>query len=163
VAGRFLVRAVLVSFTDCRTRSRSCVVSLVIELLYMAPLIVIARFSAWDNAPRGSASLSITRTTGFIRTTSHRRHSIPLLSSSWRFFACWQPARTEDTVVKGFVRRTFPSFGPSRVLARGLETNSSGRSTMLAVLVLLSLIAFASSMSHQLTPYGCYLNSSPYS
>jgi hypothetical protein len=161
--GGFSLGAVLVSFTGLQNALAFLRwFPLVIELLYMAPLIVIARFSgvgqraAWLGIIIYYANNWIYQDYFSPQALNYLFYLVIVAA----LFACWQPARTEDTVVKGFVRRTFAKFRALFTRSRlgGLETNSEwDGSTMLAVLVLLSLIAFASSMSHQLTPYALLL------
>jgi hypothetical protein len=162
--GGFSLGAVLVSFAGLNNALAFLRwFPLIIELLYMAPLIVIARFSG---VGRRAAWLGII--IFYANNWIYQDYFSPQALNYLFFlvivaalFACWQPARTEDTVVHGFVRSSLAKVRalPTRSRLGGHETRTEwDNSTLLIVLVLLALIAFASSMSHQLTPYALLLS-----
>jgi hypothetical protein len=161
--GGFSLAAVLVSFAGLANALAFLRwFPLVIELFYMAPLIVIARYSG---VGRRAAWLGII--IFYANNWIYQDYFSPQALNYLFFlvivaalFACWQPAQTEDTAIRGFVRSSFAKVRALFTRSRldGLETRTEWpRSTVLVVLVLLSLIALASSMSHQLTPYALIL------
>ncbi|HVA71036.1 MAG TPA: hypothetical protein VNF08_06910 [Acidimicrobiales bacterium] len=157
--GGFSLAAVLVNFAGLSNALAFLRwFPLTIELLYMAPLIVIARYSG---VGQRAAWLGVILF--YANNWIYQDYFSPQ-ALNYLFFlvvvatvlACWQPARAEDTAVRGFVRSSVAKvralFTGSRL--RGLEARSEwSSSSVLAVILLISLIALASSMSHQLTPY----------
>jgi hypothetical protein len=131
---------------------------LIIELLYMAPLIVIARYSgvgkraAWLGVIFFYAANWIYQDYFSPQALNYLFFLVILAA----VFACWQPAPNEGTPARSLVRNYAAKIRAlfTRSRLEGLETRTewSSRRT-LAVMVLLSLIAFASALSHQLTPY----------
>ena len=157
--GGFSLAAVLVSFAGLSNALAFLRwFPLIIELLYMAPLIVIARCSG---VGRRAAWLGVIFF--YANNWIYQDYFSPQALDYLLFlvivatvFACWQPARTGNTAIRGFVRSSVANVRAlfTRTRLKGLEARSEWSSSkMLAVIVLLSLIGLASSMSHQLTPY----------
>jgi hypothetical protein len=161
--GGFSLAAVLVSFAGLSSALDLLRwFPLVIELLYMAPLIVIARYSG---VGRRAAWLGII--IFYANNWIYQDYFSPQ-ALNYLFFlvivatvlACWQPARQEDTAVGGFVRSVGSKvrvlFTRSRL--EGLDAHTEWpNSSVIAIIILLSLIGLASAMSHQLTPYALLL------
>jgi hypothetical protein len=161
--GAFSLGAVLVAFTGLHSALPFLRwFPLIIELLYMAPLIVIARCSgvekraAWLGVIMYYSANWIYQDYFSPQALNYLFYLVILAA----VFACWQPNRLEDTPVRGFVRSAIAkvrsSFSRSRLEGNDAHTEWSSSRT-LAVLVLISLIALASAMSHQLTPYALLL------
>ncbi|HWD96532.1 MAG TPA: hypothetical protein VG246_08945, partial [Acidimicrobiales bacterium] len=161
--GGFSLAAVLVSFAGLSNALAFLRwFPLVIELLYMAPLLVIARYSG---VGKRAAWLGVILY--YANNWIYQDYFSPQ-ALNYLFFlvvvaavlACWQPARQEDTRIGGLVR-TYAAkiralFTRSRLQGLDASTEWSSNRT-LAILVLISLIFLASSMSHQLTPYALLL------
>ncbi len=161
--GGFSLAAILVSFAGLANALAFLRwFPLIIELLYMAPLIVIARYSG---VGRRAAWLGVIFF--YANNWIYQDYFSPQALDYLFFlvivatvFACWQPARTGDTAIRGFVRSSVTNVRSlfTRTRLKGLEARSEwSSSSVLAVIVLLSLIGLASSMSHQLTPYALML------
>jgi len=161
--GGFSLAAVLVGFAGLSNALELLRwFPLVIELLYMAPLIVIARYSG---VGRRAAWLGVI--IFYANNWIYQDYFSPQ-ALNYLFFlvfvatvlACWQPARPEDTAIQGLVRSAGGKFRAlfTRSRLEGLEAHSEwSNSSVLTIILLLSLIGLASAMSHQLTPYALLL------
>jgi hypothetical protein len=158
--GGFSLGAVLVAFTgQANALGFLRWFPLFIELSYLAPLLVIARFSGVTRRA-GWLGVAIFYSTNWILQDYFSPQALNYL-----FFlvviavvlACWQPKRVKrDGPERGFwSERIFQSRAlVTHSRLSGHDTTSEwGRGTTLVVLGLLTLIFVATSISHQLTPY----------
>lgn len=130
----------------------------VIELLYMAPLIVISRFSGVGRRA-GWLGIIIYYASNWIYQDYFSPQALNFLFYLVivaTVLACWQPARDEATAVQKFFGRTVTKvrlmFARFRGLGRDTYSNWSAFRVLL-IMILLSLVMLASAMSHQLTPF----------
>jgi hypothetical protein len=161
--GSFSLAAVLVSFAGLSNALAFLRwFPLIIELLYLAPLIVIARCSgvgkraAWLGIILYYASNWIYQDYFSPQALNYLFFLVIIAA----IFACWQPANEKDTtdrkIAQQYIDRARSLFTRSRW--EGLDTTSDWSSSrMIAVVFLLALISLASAMSHQLTPYALLL------
>jgi hypothetical protein len=162
--GGFSLAAVLVAFTGLSNALAFLRwFPLIIELLYLPPLIVIARFSGVGKRAAWLGVILFYSANWIYQDyfSPQALNYLFFLVIMAAVFACWQPARVEDTPVRSFVRGMFAKiqalFSRSRI--EGAETTTEWSSSrIIAILILLSLIALASAMSHQLTPYALLLS-----
>lgn len=132
---------------------------LAIELLYLAPLYVIAKFSGVGRRA-GLLGIALCYVTNWIYQDYFSPQALNYL-----FFlvvvagvlACWRPARTS---ARAHARRDLAArFGDARAAISvhrifGEDaTTSWGTAEVLALLGVLVAVCLASAMSHQLTPY----------
>lgn len=162
--GGFSLAAVLVAFTgQANTIAFLRWFPLIIELAYLAPLLVIARFSG---VSRRAAWLGVAI---FYASNWIYQDYFSPQALNYLFFlvvvatvlACWQPKRLErDSSTrrqwKERVTQSRSVLTLSRLDGRHATTTWDGAMTLGAI-GLLGLIFFASSMSHQLTPYALIL------
>ena len=162
--GGFAMAAVFASFVG-----KTSVVSflrwfpLFIELMYLAPLLVIARFSGVD---RRTGLLGVVLF--YVNNWIYQDYFSPQ-GLNYLFFlvviaavlACWRPRYAAAIGAarsrwRERLSQTRSVFTLSRIDGRDATSNWSS-STTLGVLVVLALICFASAISHQLTPYALIL------
>jgi hypothetical protein len=158
--GAFSLGAVLVAFTG-QSNALGFLrwFPLFIELSYLAPLLVIARFAGVSRRARW-LGVAIFYASNWIFQDYFSPQALNylfFLTVMAAVFACWQPQRVikeghERGFWKDLVWRSRAVVTPSRLNGRD-TTSRWGRSSTLAVLGLLVLIFLASSLSHQLTPY----------
>src|SRR5664279_569896 len=136
---------------------------LFIELSYLAPLLVIARFSGVRRRA-GWLGIAIYYSTNWILQdyfSPQAENYLLFLVAVACVLACWQPKRRErDGPALRFWREQVAKVRSVVTLKRlkGRDSASAWNSaTILAVLALLAIIFLASSMSHQLTPYALVL------
>lgn len=161
--GGFSLAAVLVSFTGLSNALAFLRwFPLVIELMYLPPLLVIARFSgvgkraAWLGVILYYANNWIYQDYLSPQALNYLFFLVIIAS----IFACWQPLATEDTSLRNLYHRYAAKvralFTRSRL--EGWDTTTDWPSSRVLIIVLLmSVIALASAMSHQLTPYALLL------
>jgi hypothetical protein len=135
---------------------------LIIELMYLAPLVVIARFSG---VGKRAAWLGIILY--YANNWIYQDYLSPQALNYLFFlviiagvFAIWQPAAEKDNSLRNIVYRYFARVRAllSRSRWEGSDTTTEWpASRVLSVLALLALIGLASAMSHQLTPYALLL------
>lgn len=158
--GGFSLAAVLVSFAG-QANALGFIrwFPLFIELMYLAPLITIARFSGVDRRT-GWLGVAFYYATNWIYQDYFSPQALNYL-----FFlvvvatvlAWWQPRRYIRSPWLGSslherLSQTLATLRPSRL--NGNDAVSAWTASVnLTVFVLLALILLASSMSHQLTPY----------
>jgi hypothetical protein len=132
---------------------------LLIELSYLAPLLVIARFSGVSRRA-GWLGIALYYSTNWIYQDYFSPQALNylfFLVVVATVFACWQP-RPFDHIgadIGGWMRRVKESRGLltlSRLEGRDATSTWTSEVTIW-VLGLIGLIMMASSMSHQLTPY----------
>jgi hypothetical protein len=136
---------------------------LAIELSYLAPLLVIARFSGVDRRT-GLLGVALFYSTNWIFQDYFSPQALNYL-----FFlvilaavlACWRPKYAVRTyAVRGRWRERVAQsraiFTLTRLEGRDSSSNWSSATTIV-VIGLLGLISLASAMSHQLTPYALVL------
>jgi hypothetical protein len=132
---------------------------LIIELSYLAPLLVIARFSGVSRRA-GLLGIAIYYSTNWILQDYFSPQALNylfLLVVIATVLACWQPRPlpASDSRPGSWVQR----IERIRLIATRSRLDGSDATTswtsseVLSVLILLGLIILASSMSHQLTPY----------
>ncbi len=161
--GAFSLGAVLVSFAGLHNALAFLRwFPLLIELSYMAPILVIARFSgvgkraAWLGVVFYFASNWIYQDY-FSPQALNILFYLVIVAA---IFACWEPATLRYPVARNLVIRLFASI---RALFRrsrweGLEaTTEWPHARTFAVMLMLLLIGLASAVSHQLTPYALLL------
>jgi hypothetical protein len=160
--GAFSLGAVLISFMG-QTNALDLLrwFPFVIELLYLAPLVAIARRSG-VNRRAGWLGVAIFYGTNWIYQDYFSPQALNLL-----FFLVvvavvlwvWKPVPLVAPPPRRLVTRllaTRKSLSVARL--RGLEASSDlAPRTLLAVLVMLTVVLVASAMSHQLTPYAIFL------
>lgn len=161
--GAFSLSAVLVSFAGLHNALAFLRwFPLLIELAYMAPIIVIARCSgvgkraAWLGIVLYYASNWIYQDY-FSPQALNILFYLVIIAT---IFACWEPATLRYPAVRNLVLRPFNSIRSLFTRSRwdGLDaTTDWPRTHVFALILLLSLIALASSLSHQLTPYALLL------
>jgi hypothetical protein len=161
--GAFSLGAVLVSFAGLHNALAFLRwFPLLIELSYMAPLIVIARCSgvgkraAWLGIVFYYASNWIYQDY-FSPQALNILFYLVIIAT---VMACWQPATLKYPAVRNLVVRAINSvrglFTRSRWV--GLDTTTDWPHThVFAIVLMLSLISLASALSHQLTPYALLL------
>jgi len=143
---------------------------LVIELTYLAPLLVIARFSGVDRRT-GWLGIAIYYTTNWILQDYFSPQALNFfffLVVIATVLACWQPGSIEKvglngaSGLNGALRKERLLRTRAVVSRRRLFGNDAvsewGSGETIAVLGLLALICLASSMSHQLTPFALILS-----
>jgi hypothetical protein len=134
---------------------------LAIELLYLAPLLVISRFSGVGRRA-GLLGVVLFYATNWIYQDYFSPQALDflfMLVVLAAVFAIWQPKTRSGSQFFGPRERWRQSraiFTRSRVEGLDSITYVNG-STTLGVLGLLGLICFATAMSHQLTPYALIL------
>jgi hypothetical protein len=158
--GGFTMAAVLVSFvgqTDAIGFLRWF--PFFIELAYLAPLLVIARFSGVSRRA-GWLGIALCYASNWIYQDYFSPQALNylfFLVIIAAVFACWQPKPIErrDPNRRSWKERVTQSrrlLTSSRL--EGLDTTTTwANDTTIGVLVLIAVIMLASSMSHQLTPY----------
>jgi hypothetical protein len=162
--GAFSLGAVLVAFTgQANAIGFLHWFPFFIELSYLAPLLVIARFSGVSRRA-GWLGIAIYYSTNWIFQDYFSPQALNYLFYLVviaAVLACWQPRRVKrDGPERGYwLERLSQSRGlvtHSR-LTGGDTTSTWGRVETISVLGLLGLIALASALSHQLTPYAMVL------
>jgi hypothetical protein len=137
---------------------------LAIEMLYLAPLVVIAKFSGVGRRA-GLLGVSLFYATNWL----YQDYFSPQALNYFFFlvilatlFAWWQPRKNELLLTarggpRDRIAQSRDIFTLSRLDGRHVTTTQK-KSTTLAVLLMLGLILLASSMSHQLTPFALILS-----
>lgn len=162
--GAFALAAVLANFTgQHNVLAFLRYFPLFIELMYLAPLLVIARFSGVDRRT-GLLGVALFYATNWIYQDYFSPQGINYL-----FFlvviatvlACWRPrysaaVHASRLRLKERLVQTRSVFTWSRFDGRDATSNWDTATTVSVLLVLL-LICFASAISHQLTPYALIL------
>jgi hypothetical protein len=161
--GFFSLGAVLVSFAGLHNAVAFLRwFPLLIELSYMAPLIVIARCSgvgkraAWLGIVFYYASNWIYQDY-FSPQALNILFYLVIIAA---VFACWEPATLRYPAVRNIIVRFFASIRGLFTRSRwvGLDASTEWpHSHVFAVMLMLSLISLASALSHQLTPYALLL------
>ena len=161
--GAFSLGAVLVSFAGLHNALAFLRwFPLLIELSYMAPLIVIARCSgvgkraAWLGIVFYYASNWIYQDY-FSPQALNILFYLVIIAT---VFACWEPATLRYPAVRNIVLRLFAAIRALFTRSRweGLDTTTEWPHThVVAIMLILSLIGLASAISHQLTPYALLL------
>jgi hypothetical protein len=162
--GAFSMAAVLVAFAG-KTNALGFLhwFPLFIELSYLAPLLVIARFSGVSRRA-GWLGVALYYSANWIFQDYFSPQALNYL-----FFlvviavvlACWQPRRLKgSSPTPGFwserIWQSRSLLTRSRLLGHDVESTWSNEQ-LIVILGLLGLIFIASSMSHQLTPYALIL------
>jgi hypothetical protein len=161
--GTFSLTAVLVTFTGLSNALAFLRwFPLFIELLYLAPLIVIARYSG---VSRRAAWLGIILY--YANNWIYQDYLSPQALDYLFFlvvvatvFACWQPGAEKETAVRSLVMHYVAKVRAllTRSRLEGLDAHSDWSSPrILAIVAMIALISLASAMSHQLTPYALLL------
>jgi hypothetical protein len=162
--GGFSLGAVLVAFTG-QSNALDFLrwFPLVIELLYLAPLLVIARFSGVGRRA-GWLGIALFYSTNWIYQdyfSPQALNYLYFLVVLAAVLACWQPVRRGWAAKgRGSLRGRATESRAGLTLSRlaGHESTATfSRRLTLSVLVLLGLLCLASSLSHQLTPYALVL------
>lgn len=136
---------------------------LFIELAYLAPLLVIARFSG-VNGRTGWLGVAIYYSTNWIYQDYFSPQALNYLFYLVvvaTVLACWQPRRRPGADAPRGLWRQRLAQSMEVVTRRRLRgddaTTTWGTSAQFGALALLGFIFIASSMSHQLTPYALIL------
>ncbi len=161
--GAFSLSAVLVSFAGLHNALAFLRwFPLLIELAYMAPLIVIARCSgigkraAWLGVVLYYASNWIYQDYFSPQALNILFYLVFIAT----VYACWKPATLRFPIVRNVFARALNSTRSLFSVARwkGLDATSDWQHFQLfGIIIMLSLVGLASSMSHQLTPYALLL------
>lgn len=162
--GAFSLSAVLVSFAGLHNALAFLRwFPLLIELAYMAPLIVIARCSgvgkraAWLGIVLYYASNWIYQDY-FSPQALNILFYLVIIAS---VLACWEPATQRYPAVRNLAMRSVNAIRSVFTRSRwnGLDaTTDWPHAHVFAIILMLSLISLASSISHQLTPYALLLS-----
>jgi hypothetical protein len=158
--GGFSMAAVLVSFVgQANAIGFLRWFPLFIELAYLAPLLVIARFSGVSRRA-GWLGIALCYASNWIYQDYFSPQALNylfFLVIIATVFACWQPKPFErlDPNRRSWKERIEQSRKViSRPRLEGLDTTTTwANGTTIWALILVALIMLASSMSHQLTPY----------
>lgn len=159
--GGFSLAAVLVAFTG-QTNALGFLrwFPFVIELAYLAPLLVIARYSGTSRRA-GFVGIALFYSANWIYQDYFSPQALNYffyLTVIAAVLAGWR-ARTTRHVTKGLRDRLGATMRTLRIArVEGHDASANWRPEVtLAVLALLGLIVVASAMSHQLTPYALLL------
>jgi hypothetical protein len=133
------------------------------ELAYLAPLLVIARFSGVSRRT-GYLGIALFYVTNWIDQDYFSPQALNylfFLVVLGAVFACWQPRPVgANRPIRGFWRERITQTRAMFTRARfdGVDTISMWNTELtLSVLGLLGLVCLASAVSHQLTPYALIL------
>jgi hypothetical protein len=135
----------------------------VIEMLYLAPLLVIAKFSGVGRRA-GLLGVALFYATNWLYQDYFSPQALNylfFLVVLATLFAWWQPRKNDRLLrarggLRDRIAQSRDIFTPSRLGGRHV-TSTKNKTTTLAILLMLGLILLASSMSHQLTPFALIL------